>query len=715
LEDSALITHPFKILLGISILVVFAACIKTPGPDINVSTSGTNIPSGGSYDFNNVSPGTSKPATFVISNFGSADLVLSGSPEKVKVTGAAFSVTTQPASPIAPGASQTFTVTFSPLTNGSKTAALTIASNDPDESIYSITLNGCGDRCSYHDAAVNLTPDSTADDQNPAFSPDGKTLLFSSKRNGSGANLNLWKMDLLTSQADPLTDDLNADNVNMPGSSWNSASNKICFASTQSGNEEIWTMAPDGTNLQQITHTNNTVHDRAPTFSPDGKLVSFQSDQYRGWEIYTIDVESLQTGKLTNNTADDWKPNWSSTRDKIVFQSNRDGNWEIYTMNSDGTDVRNITNDPADDTDPSWSPDGTKIVYASTHGGLDEPEIFVSNAGGIGEPERITDYAGHDGAPSFSPDGSSIAFESDRSGNLDIWLIPYTGNPSENPDWSTVNDFAYQLQNIDLAAISASKFDLLIIDYSADGSDALRFTPEEIAALKNSAGGKKIVLAYMSIGEAQNYRGYWDPAWVPGNPSWLDLQNPEQPGNYAVQYWDPAWQAIIFGSPDSYLNKIIAAGFDGVYLDHVNAYEYWGPGGSSGLNRAVAGQEMVDFVTSIAQYARVVKGKTSFGIFPQNAEALSSHADYVQVVTGIGAEDVWYNDNSAQPSSYTSGVLQCLDVFRSAGKLVLVVDYVTQISKIDDFYQKAVAKDYVPYATVRTLDVLTINSGHEPD
>ena len=146
LEDSALITHPFKILLGISILVVFAACIKTQGPDINVSTSGTNIPSGGSYDFNNVSPGTSKPATFVISNFGSADLVLSGSPEKVKVTGAAFSVTTQPASPIAPGASQTFTVTFSPLTNGSKTAALTIASNDPDESIYSITLNGCGDR-----------------------------------------------------------------------------------------------------------------------------------------------------------------------------------------------------------------------------------------------------------------------------------------------------------------------------------------------------------------------------------------------------------------------------------------------------------------------------------------------------------------------------------------------------------------------------------------
>jgi len=708
-------TNCLKILLGISILGVFTACVITPRPDSSVSAAGITIPSGGSYDFKNVSPGTSKSVTFVINNFGSADLVLTGSPEKVKVTGAVFSVTSQPASPIVPGASQTFTVTFSPLTNGSKTAALTIASNDPDESTYRITLKGCGDRCSYYDTAVNLTADSTADDQNPAFSPDGKTLLFSSKRNGSSANSNLWKMDLLTSQANPLTDDLNADNVNMPGSSWNAATNKICFASSRSGNEEIWTMDPDGTNLQQITHTNNTVHDRAPTFSPDGTLITFQSDKYRGWEIYTIDVESLQTGKLTNNTANDWKPNWSSNRDKIVFQSNRDGNWDIYIMNADGTDVRNITNDPAEDTDPSWSPDGTKIVYASTHGGLDEPEIFVINAGGIGEPERITDYAGYDGAPSFSPDGSSIAFESDRFGNLDIWLISYTGNSSQAPDWNSVNDFAYQLQNINLAAMGASKFDLLIIDYSADGSDTLRFSPEEIAALKDSTGGKKIVLAYMSIGEAQNYRGYWDPAWAPGNPSWLDLQNPEQPGNYAVQYWDPAWQAIIFGSPDSYLDKIIAAGFDGVYLDHANAYEYWGPGGASGLNRATAGQEMVDFITSIAQYARVVKGKTSFGIFPQNAEALSSHADYVQVVTGIGAEDVWYNDNIAQPSSYTSGVLQNLDVFRNAGKLVLVVDYVTQLTKIDDFYHKAVAKDYVPYATERTLDVLTINAGHEPD
>jgi Predicted extracellular endo alpha-1,4 polygalactosaminidase or related polysaccharide hydrolase len=68
-----------------------------------------------------------------------------------------------------------------------------------------------------------------------------------------------------------------------------------------------------------------------------------------------------------------------------------------------------------------------------------------------------------------------------------------------------------------------------------------------------------------------------------------------------------------------------------------------------------------------------------------------------------------------QPSSYTNKVIANLDVFKQAGKLVLVIDYVTQQNLIDDFYSKAKAKGYVPYATVRSLDRVTINPGHEPD
>ena len=124
---------------------------------------------------------------------------------------------------------------------------------------------------------------------------------------------------------------------------------------------------------------------------------------------------------------------------------------------------------------------------------------------------------------------------------------------------------------------------------------------------------------------------------------------------------------------------------------------------------------MVEFVKSIANYARAVGGRPDFGIFPQNGEGLSTHADYVQIVNGIGREDTWYNGNVSQPASATAAVLNNLNVFQQAGKLVLVTDYVTNPKYIDDFYAKALAAGYVPYATVRNLDSLTINNGHEPD
>ncbi len=282
-----------------------------------------------------------------------------------------------------------------------------------------------------------------------------------------------------------------------------------------------------------------------------------------------------------------------------------------------------------------------------------------------------------------------------------------------------VNDFLYQLQNIDLDAIGNTKFDMVVIDYSRDGSEEGRFSAEEIEKLKNSPGGPKIVLAYMSIGEAENYRWYWNDSWdkdgdgIPDEeaPSWLGPVNPDWPGCYKVKYWESGWQSIIY----SYVDKIIEAGFDGVYLDVIDAYEYWGPGGESGLERKTAEKDMVNFVKEIANYSRIRKGKSNFLIFPNNGEGLSKYPDYVEIVSGIGREDVWYEDNTPQLPEYTEEVIANLDIFKEAGKVVLVIDYVTQKDLIDDFYLKAKSKGYIPYATVRELDQLTINPGHEPD
>lgn len=286
-----------------------------------------------------------------------------------------------------------------------------------------------------------------------------------------------------------------------------------------------------------------------------------------------------------------------------------------------------------------------------------------------------------------------------------------------------IDDFVYQLQDIDLDAIADTEFDLVVIDYSLYGDEESRFAAGEIDALKNCPNGRKVVLAYMSIGEAEDYRWYWNDSWDadrdgnpdPGAPSWLGPSNPDWLGNYKVKYWEYDWRSIILGSPESYLDKIIEAGFDGVYLDIIDAYEYWGPDGESGLDRVEAEREMVELVKAIGNYSRISKLYIDFWVVPQNGEGLASHSDYVKMVTGIGKEDLWYDDNSSQPDYYTDEAIGNLDIFRQSGKLVMVTDYVTRSELIDDFYSKAENKGYIPYATVRDLDRLTINPGHEPD
>ena len=269
-----------------------------------------------------------------------------------------------------------------------------------------------------------------------------------------------------------------------------------------------------------------------------------------------------------------------------------------------------------------------------------------------------------------------------------------------------VNDFLYQLQNLDLTAIGDSAYDLVVMDYAADGDEATEFSAAQIEALKHSSGGEKIVLAYMSIGEAEEYRFYWQTGWRPGNPAWLDEENAEWPGNYKVRYWDPDWQAIIFG----YTGRLLDAGFDGAYLDLVDTYEYYTDQG-----RTTAAQEMADFVAAIRAHARA--RDSDFYIVAQNgADLVERVPAYLNDVDGIGHESVYYGgDGQPTPPDETAWVEQYLDMFKGGGKLVLTIDYATTQDRVDDAYAKSQAQGYVPFCTGRELDRLTINPGHEPD
>jgi cysteinyl-tRNA synthetase, unknown class len=124
-----------------------------------------------------------------------------------------------------------------------------------------------------------------------------------------------------------------------------------------------------------------------------------------------------------------------------------------------------------------------------------------------------------------------------------------------------------------LQSIAATNYDLIIMDAYFEDEP---ITSEDLDQIRYKAnGGQRLLIAYMSIGEAEDYRPYWDPTWSFNPPLWLGATNPDWPGNYKVKYWDPLWQTYIYGQDGSYAHQLITSGFDGTYLDIIDAYEYY--------------------------------------------------------------------------------------------------------------------------------------------
>jgi cysteinyl-tRNA synthetase len=136
-----------------------------------------------------------------------------------------------------------------------------------------------------------------------------------------------------------------------------------------------------------------------------------------------------------------------------------------------------------------------------------------------------------------------------------------------------INPVNYNTKTEFITAVNATNYDVIIMDLFLEDQ---QFTEAEIAQMKHKAnGGSRLIVCYMSIGEAEDYRYYWNTSWNGNKPDWIAAENPDWPGNYKVKYWNNEWQGIIYKNPDSYLSRITAAGFDGVYLDIIDAFEYF--------------------------------------------------------------------------------------------------------------------------------------------
>lgn len=276
-----------------------------------------------------------------------------------------------------------------------------------------------------------------------------------------------------------------------------------------------------------------------------------------------------------------------------------------------------------------------------------------------------------------------------------------------------VNTWVYQLDQIDPGAIAASGYDLAVIDYSADGSSASAFSAATLDSMKRKPdGSRRIVLAYMSVGEAEDYRFYWQDDWTRTPPSWLDAENLDWPGNYKVRFWDPEWQGVILGNEEAYLDRILAAGFDGVYLDIIDAFEYYED------QRPTAEREMVEFVQAIARYGRAQRPGGEFFVIPQNGERLLAHEDYLAAIDGIAKEDLFWGYDGVEaptPQNERDFSIDFLERATAAGKLVITVDYPNSPGFVSELYGRARTLDFVPYSTVRDLDRITVNAGLDPE
>ena len=217
-----------------------------------------------------------------------------------------------------------------------------------------------------------------------------------------------------------------------------------------------------------------------------------------------------------------------------------------------------------------------------------ELSVFLDASINAGKTVYITDYcsSANKVADSYAKNNAKnyISFAANERLLNKIPTLPNPINGENSDDIYDVDEAknflyligptAYSSKAEFIQAVQNTNYDVIIIDVLFNPNIA--FTATDITNLKTKQnGGNRLVIAYMSVGEAESYRSYWNTAWENNRPSWLEPENPDWPGNYKVHYWEKGWQDVIYGNENSYLKNILNMRFDGTYLDIIDAFEYF--------------------------------------------------------------------------------------------------------------------------------------------
>jgi TolB protein len=228
---------------------------------------------------------------------------------------------------------------------------------------------------------------------------------------------------------------------------WSADGKKIVFSSKRSGKGDIYTMNANGSNPTLITNERLikglASYDAEPGFSPSGGNIVFARDNRDYYSnIYKVGANGKNLTRLTNDYNYEENPAWSPNGNKIAYDQKDPNDYvhRVVTMRPDGSGKRYLSRGE-EGLVPNWSPDGSEIV-ADGGGG-----IYKINADGS-EMTRLTHSIG-DYNPAFSPGGGKIVFSSDRDGDYDLYIMKADGTDSPQrltnqpgddyaPDWQPI-------------------------------------------------------------------------------------------------------------------------------------------------------------------------------------------------------------------------------------------------------------------------------------
>src|SRR5262249_35898807 len=169
----------------------------------------------------------------------------------------------------------------------------------------------------------------------------------------------------------------------------------------------IWTLPATGGTAKRITDLFNDA--RQPSWSPDGKWITFFAYRDGGYDIWAVAPDGTNQHKLTWGPFDDREPVWSHDGTRVAFSSDRGdvlgSDYNIWILDTRSGELKQLTKDPADDYMPTWSPDDGEIAFASARGtGQALWAVDVAS----GAERKVSDTGGRVDAPSWAPGGQIV-------------------------------------------------------------------------------------------------------------------------------------------------------------------------------------------------------------------------------------------------------------------------------------------------------------------